>query len=505
MPVSSVVSKIKNVGVQKKIIFFILIFVSLIFSCSKNNDGTYEVSVRLEGGSGKSFIKSPSILRIQNQQKILTVQWSSKNYDYMLVDGKKYLNETPGDFSTFTFPIKNLQKIPVAANTAAMGSPHQIEYTLVFDSDLASNFTKLKSEDSRKTRPESEIASKTNQKNLSSDESAFPLRTTSEKIPLQYARQFAIEKVDGGTLLSIEGEKAIFVVAENSEPPKNLPSSVCVLRQPVNNAYLLSTSVMDFLSKLKVVSHVRFAGTKKSDWFIDEALSAFESGSLRFAGKYSAPDYELLLSQKCDLAIENTMIYHKTEVKEKLEELGIPVIVEKSTYEQNPLGRLEWIKFWGVIFNREAEANRFFDEQVLRIQSAIKENPSESRQKKVAFFYVTTNGAVNVRKPNDYIARLIELSGLEYVPRVNVGEDSSAVATVNIQMEEFYLLARDADVLIYNGNITGEISSIEDLLLKNPLFADFEAVKNKRVYFVGKKFFQETTGMAKFIEDLRKF
>lgn len=62
---------------------------------------------------------------------------------------------------------------------------------------------------------------------------------------------------------------------------------------------------------------------------------------------YSAPDYELILSKNCDLAIESTMIYHKPEVKEKLEQFGIPVLVEHSSYESHPLGRTEWLKLYG--------------------------------------------------------------------------------------------------------------------------------------------------------------
>ena len=75
-----------------------------------------------------------------------------------------------------------------------------------------------------------------------------------------------------------------------------------------------------------------------------------------YAGKYRMPDYELILSKGCDLAIENTMIFHDPEVKEKLEELGIPVIVETSSYESDPLGRLEWIKLYGALFGKEKEA-----------------------------------------------------------------------------------------------------------------------------------------------------
>ena len=94
-----------------------------------------------------------------------------------------------------------------------------------------------------------------------------------------------------------------------------------------------------------------------------------EDGDIAFAGKYSAPDYELILSKNCDLAIESTMIYHQPEVQEKLEKFGIPVLVEHSSYESHPLGRTEWIKLYGVLLGKEDQAQKIFQEQVDKLKS----------------------------------------------------------------------------------------------------------------------------------------
>ena len=91
-----------------------------------------------------------------------------------------------------------------------------------------------------------------------------------------------------------------------------------------------------------------------------------ENGEISYAGKYSAPDYERIVSANCGLAIENTMIYHTPEVKEQLEKFGIPVLVERSRYESDPLARMEWVKLYGILFDKEAEAETFFNEQVQR-------------------------------------------------------------------------------------------------------------------------------------------
>lgn len=66
----------------------------------------------------------------------------------------------------------------------------------------------------------------------------------------------------------------------------------------------------------------------------------------------AAPDYELILSGGCGLAVESTMVNHVPEVREKLEELGIPVLIDQSSYESHPLGRTEWIKLYGALLGK---------------------------------------------------------------------------------------------------------------------------------------------------------
>ena len=99
-------------------------------------DGDYEIEVTLEGGSGKSSVNSPALLQVNDGQAILNVIWSSKNYDYMLVNEEKYLNEAAeGDNSCFHIPVLGFDyKMPVTADTVAMSTPHEIDYTLYLDS-----------------------------------------------------------------------------------------------------------------------------------------------------------------------------------------------------------------------------------------------------------------------------------------------------------------------------------------------------------------------------------
>lgn len=102
---------------------------------------------------------------------------------------------------------------------------------------------------------------------------------------------------------------------------------------------------MDMFAQLDSMDAISMCGLKEEDWYIPAAKQAMKDGTLLYAGKYSQPDYELLLSQNCSMAIENSMIYHTPEVMEKLGEFGIPTLVEYSSYEEHPLGRVEWVRF----------------------------------------------------------------------------------------------------------------------------------------------------------------
>lgn len=99
-------------------------------------DGAYTASVTLEGGTGRASVASPAALRCENGQFWATLVWSSPNFDYMKVDGERYeLISEPGSNSAFEIPVSAFDvKLDVIADTVAMSEPHEIEYTLYFDS-----------------------------------------------------------------------------------------------------------------------------------------------------------------------------------------------------------------------------------------------------------------------------------------------------------------------------------------------------------------------------------
>ena len=319
---------------------------------------------------------------------------------------------------------------------------------------------------------------------------------------LDYAQQFTADCYEGGyTMLTLPGDGSKFlVVPEDAAEVDNLPADVTVLRQPLNDLYLVSTSVMDLILHLDALDSIALSGTKAEGWYLPEAKQAMEDGRIAYAGKYSAPDYEQILAAGCSLAIENTMILHTPDVKEQLEHFGIPVLVERSSYESGPLARMEWIKFFGILLGKEEQAEQVFAAQEERIAPLL-DQPSTG--KSCAFFSLTSNNLATVRKGSDYVARMIEMAGGSYVFS-DLTENGNSLATMNLPPEDFYGGAKDADVLIYNSAIEGTVSSVSQLTEKFPLLSEFRAVRSGQVWCTAQSLFQQSMELADLILDMNR-
>ena len=477
-------------------------------------DGTYQMEVELLGGSGRASVTSPAKVEIKDGKAVATLEWSSPNYDYMVVDGEKYLPVNTEGNSVFQIPVEAFdQDIAVIADTVAMSTPHEIEYTLNFhageNGQNAAKADTTEQEDADGTEKGQQTAAV---EGNPAKTAAAPL-TYDHSIELSYAENFAVDYYEGGYKLlttRLNGDR-ILLVPQHQQAPKDAealvspsaegePGKLMVLQEPVKNLYLVASSVMDMFAQLDSMDAISMCGLKEEDWYIPAAKQAMKEGTLLYAGKYSQPDYELLLSQNCSMAIENSMIYHTPEVMEKLDEFGIPTLVEYSSYEEHPLGRVEWVRFFGALLDQEEKADQLFEKQ----KEALKRvEAEESTGKTVAFFYITSNGLVQVRQSTDYIPKMIELAGGKYVFE-NLGDPDSRRSTVNLQLEDFYDGAQDADFLVYNTTIDRQVQTLEDLLKKCSLLKDFKAVKNHQVWCTTEDMYQQSMSAGNLIEDFHR-
>lgn len=326
--------------------------------------------------------------------------------------------------------------------------------------------------------------------------------TYDHSMKLKYAEAFAVDCYkEGGCLITVvDGRQYYLPEDAASNVPADLSTEVSVLPAPVENGYLAGTACMDYFASFDALDRLGFSSLKEAGWKIPEAALAMHDGSIRYAGKYSTPDYELLTSKHCDLAIENTMIYHTPDVIQQLEALGIPVFIDHSSRESTPQGRMEWVKVYGLLAGKEKAAEKAFRAQ----EKAFLDLPANcgTGLPRVAFFSVRANGTVIVRRATDYIPTMIGMAGGEYAFKDLGAEDDSSRSTQVISMEEFYGTAKDADYFIYNSSIEGERTSIADLVNDAPVLADCKAVKDGNVFCTTADLYQHSMGQGTFVKDL---
>lgn len=478
---------------MKKRIAALLLFVLLMAARAEAlPDGEYAPDgFTFSGGSGRVEIACPSVT-VSGGVAEAELVFSSPNYTRLVLDGMEYAAETDGGASLFRVPAPLNADFTVVATTTAMSAPHDIEYALHIHLDAAGpddGWAPVEELEEPAPRVCAALAGK-----------ALPGLEWQRTMPLKYAREFAVDYYAGGwKLLTVSGSERYLLVPEGEDPPAGLDPEIRAIRRPVKNIYLAATSAMSLFDALGALDAVTLSSLREEDWTVPAAAEAMARGDIRYAGKYSAPDYELLVDGGCGLAVESTMILHAPKVREMIERLGIPVLVEHSAYESHPLGRAEWVRLYGALLDREDAADAAFDRQAAAVE-ALSDFPNT--EKKVAFFYVSTDGRAVVRGPGDYIPRMIELAGGRYAFRE--GDLPAGRASASVTMEAFFAAAADADALIYNGSIDDPLDSVGALIEKSPLFADFRAVREGNVFTTDRSLYQAAADTGEFILDLHR-
>ncbi len=325
--------------------------------------------------------------------------------------------------------------------------------------------------------------------------------TAERTLSLDYAEQFSVDYFqDGHTLLILGNTERFLLIPEGKTPPEGLAEDIIPLQEPLQNIYLVASASMSFIDALDSLDRIALTGTAQDGWYNENVKTAMAEGKILYAGKYSAPDYELILSKNCALSIQSTMINQAPQVRENLARLGIPVLVDYASYESHPLGRTEWMKLYGVLFHKEAEAEALFAQQSEALKAVTAE---ASTGKTVSFFHISDSGYAVTRKSGDYISKMIALAGGEYIFS-DLGDPNKARSTVTLDMETFYATAKDADVLLYNNTIGDGVRDLDALLAKHPLLKDFRAVQTGDVWCIGKNLYQDTTHLGDMIQDVHK-
>ena len=464
------------------------------------------VAVTLEGGSGRASIESPAKVIWNDEGGVIQIRWSSSHYDYMIVDDVTYLPVSIDGGSLFEVPInEKTASLEVIADTTAMGTPHEIAYTIRFAwEDTVFSGVAVDGDSGME---------------MSNEIPEPPMMLGSDRIEktgqetVRYAKQFRIDLYEKYKLISIAGNDHRFLlIPEGSPVPDGLSEDIFALQMPVDRIYLAASSGMQMFERCGAIDHIGFCSLEADEWYEDSVRSSMEQGEIRYAGKYSAPDYEQIRAGGCELTIENMMIFHAPEIKEQLELLGIPVLIDRSSYEDSPQGRMEWIRLYGTLTDHLDVADRIFAEQIDRIDSVITNRAASETDAgpTVIFFSIDSGGNAVVRGDSDYINSMIRMAGGTVPDYGHSKEETdkdagggSGKSTYVIQMEAFYTVAAKADYLIYNGTIEGEIESLQELGEKSPLLMNCDACQNQRVYACSGNLYQSSMELGDFVADLR--
>ena len=442
----------------------------------------------------------------------------------MVIDGEKILPVNTEGNSKFEVPLKSVARssdtsqmaslpedceMQVQADTTAMSTPHLVDYTLSF------RFFKTKEEAESASEPQQEEDS-----TGATQEEAVTTADVGEAPELsglqylskdenEYAQGFAIYRYENEyTVLAIDDGKSYLIIPEGAEIPEETTEDLIILRRPLNRIYLAASAVMCQFDEIGAVDNVILSGLEKDGWYIEAAREAMEKGTLEYGGKYSAPDYERIVASGVNLAVESTMIHHTPKVQEKLEKLGIPVLIDRSSYESEPLGRAEWVKVYGLLTGHEEEAARAFEEQKSYVE-ALRRNTeaastdasgsdSAAPQKTVAIFSINSTRQVVTRGAGDYFGKMVEIAGGTLsTPAMDAGR-----ATQTVSMESFYAAAEQADILIYNASIEDAPEDLQKMCAKDNILTQFRAVKEGNVWCMRSSLYQNASRTGAIIRDL---
>ena len=240
---------------------------------------------------------------------------------------------------------------------------------------------------------------------------------------LKYAKLFSVDYYKGGyKLLTITNrdedtaivskQSKILLVPDGMSTPSGVDADTLVLKAPVTNMLVSSTPVTSLMNASNCLSGISQVTYDKKSWYIDAVKKAFDDGKLTYVGDYKAPDYESIIAGSPSLAIYSTMLTSVPDVAAKLKELGVNYILDQSTYEDHPLGRVEWAKLYAALCNEEEAATAMFNEQAAYVDTLSK---AENTGKSVAVFYITSKGKLYVRNAGDYLAQMVNIAGGNYI------------------------------------------------------------------------------------------
>ena len=319
------------------------------------------------------------------------------------------------------------------------------------------------------------------------------------RMELKYAKFFSVDYYKGGYKIAKvqntpDDYSVMLIVPEGMSVPEDAPENAIILKQPVNNILVSSTPVTSLINAVGALDAISLTTYDVDSWYIDDVKNALTDNRLTYIGDYKTPDYEKIVAQGTTFAFFSTML--TDDVRDQLTTLGVDVVLDQSSQEDHPLGRVEWAKLYGAIFNKEEAAEEVFNTQDKYVEDLLK---AEKTGKSVAMFYITSKGVLYARNADDYMAKMVEIAGGDYaLSDVGVGE----TGTAKMEIEAFYDKAKDADYIIYIWSMGGKPETMEAFLERAAILSDMKAVQDGNVWCTTPDYFQIQNTIGSMINDI---
>lgn len=292
----------------------------------------------------------------------------------------------------------------------------------------------------------------------------------------QYSKGFSIEYLNNGIKKVIDGENRELILVPKSlgKIPDEYKNSN-VITTPVENVVFLSTTQVGMLRAVNSDDVYDAVGgvSATEDWsHIEGIKSRLDSGKIKDIGDdTSNPDYEVIQELNPDIVFVYTGTNPHIDAISKLEELGINYAVDNEYMEDNYLARMEWMRFVLTFFNKDSDVDRIMKDAQATIDG-VKDKINGLEKPNIAIFSIY-DGTCYITLDNSWVGSMIADMGGKNV--------FSGIDSKTVTVEEAYVRARDADVIIYTptSQYIPDIKAFEDVF---PMIKDCKAYKDDKVY-----------------------
>jgi iron complex transport system substrate-binding protein len=273
--------------------------------------------------------------------------------------------------------------------------------------------------------------------------------TDPEQIKIENTDTFSIKALADGVKLVTDAEnRKLLLIPRGQDVPSGYEDAT-VINTPVENVLFCSTTQVCMLRPFgDLWDTIGGVMQDKGAWPFEEVEAGLADGSMTYVGNGSAPDYELIRELNPDITFVYTGDYGQQDIIAKLEELGLPYAVDNEYMETTHEGRMEWVKFIGTFYNRDADADAYVEGQLQKL-SEMEMTVKNSEKPKVIWGMIY-DGTVYVPNGGSYVAKSIEAAGGDYLFK-DVEPNSGSSSQLSV--EEFYDKLTEADIWIYSSNM----------------------------------------------------